>query len=181
MKKIRIRLDRCLGCKACEIACAKEHSTSDELGETTEEGPRHPPHGIKIQKGIRVRDEEERKVSFGDSKKKLPKRAVYALQCGHCDNPRCVDACITGALSKDKDGVVIHDPDRCVGCWMCIMACPFGAIRRDQVANIITKCDLCPGREVPACVEACKTDAIELVDVDDASDPAVEETMEETG
>lgn len=181
LKKIRIRIDRCLGCKACEIACAKEHSSSDDLAKAVRELPK-PLSRIKIERGVRIRDEEERRPPFGESRRKLPKRPVYALRCRHCEEPRCVDACITGALRKEKDGTVIHDPEKCVGCWMCIMACPYGAIKRNVEAKIIVKCDLCPQREVPACVETCKTGALELVIVDDASQESLSrQLVEETG
>ncbi|MFP4545802.1 MAG: 4Fe-4S dicluster domain-containing protein [Methanomassiliicoccales archaeon] len=180
MKKIRINLDRCLGCKACEVACAKEHSSSGSLAEAVRERPR-PLSRIKVQKGIKVRDEEERRPPFGESKKKLPEKKVYALRCRHCERPRCVDACISGALRKTEEGTVIHDPEKCVGCWMCIMACPFGAIKRDPARNIIVKCDLCPHREIPACVEACKTGAIEVIDDQGPRDEMVKEKVKETG
>ena len=180
LKKIKINLDKCLGCKACEIACAKEHASSENLADAAKEDPK-PKSRIKIQRGIRIRDEEERRAPFGESKKKLPKRAIYALRCRHCSNPRCVDACITGALRKEKDGVVIHEGDKCVGCWMCIMACPYGAIKRDPASKIILKCDFCPGRRTPACVEACKTDAILIVEVDDSTGIVVEVVTEEPG
>jgi len=180
MKNIMIHLDKCLGCKACEIACAKVHSSSDTLAEAVREVPK-PQSRIKIQRGIRVRDEEDRRAPFGESKKKLPRKSVYALRCRHCEYPRCVDACITGALSKTENGVVIHDADKCVGCWMCIMACPYGAIKRDPAAKVIIKCDMCPGRDVPACVEACKTHAIILVEVDAIPGSMGEEIAEESG
>lgn len=180
MKKIKINLDKCLGCKACEIACAREHATSENLADAVKESPK-PKSRIKIQRGIMIRDEEERRAPFGESKKKLPKKAVYALRCRHCSSPRCVDACITGALRKQKDGVVIHEVDKCVGCWMCIMACPYGAIKRDPASKIILKCDFCLGKDIPACVEACKTDAIVVVEVDDSSEILVGEVVEEIG
>lgn len=180
MKRIKMDLNKCLGCKACEIACAKAHSSSESLDEAVKENPK-PQSRIKIQRGIRVRDEEERRAPFGESKKKLPKKAVYVLRCRHCQDPRCVDACITGALYKNENGVVIHDPNKCVGCWMCIMACPYGAIKRDHASKVIIKCDMCPGREVPACVEACKTNAIEVVEVEDMPGAIDEEIVQESG
>ena len=77
--------------------------------------------------------------------------------------------------------MVIHEGDKCVGCWMCIMACPYGAIKRDPASKIILKCDFCPGRRTPACVEACKTDAILIVEVDDSTGIVVEVVTEEPG
>jgi carbon-monoxide dehydrogenase iron sulfur subunit len=67
---------------------------------------------------------------------------------------------------------------------MCIMACPFGAIKRDPAAKIIVKCDMCPDREIPACVEACKTNAIEVVEVEEVPgtvEDDIVEIVEESG
>jgi len=180
LKRIRIKVNRCIGCKLCEIACAKEHSTSNDLVEAARESPR-PLSRIRVERGIRILSEEERRAPFGESKMKLPAKSVYPLRCIHCPEPNCVDACITGGLRKDKDGIVVHDPQKCVGCWMCIMVCPFGAIRQDVVNHIIVKCDLCPTREVPACVEACKTGAIELLEPKGASKTSAEQVVGETG
>lgn len=45
---------------------------------------------------------------------------TFPLQCRHCEDPRCIQACMSGAMSKDSgSGLVANDPDRCVGCWMC--------------------------------------------------------------
>jgi carbon-monoxide dehydrogenase iron sulfur subunit len=60
-----------------------------------------------------------------------------------------------------KTGAVRNDPDRCVGCWSCIMVCPFGVIVRDEKERkVATKCDLCPDRDVPICVASCPNEAL---------------------
>jgi len=61
----------------------------------------------------------------------------------------------------EKTGAVLHDADKCIGCWMCIMVCPAGAIQRDQrKEKIASKCDLCAGQEMPVCVANCPNEAI---------------------
>jgi carbon-monoxide dehydrogenase iron sulfur subunit len=40
------------------------------------------------------------------------------------------------------------------------MVCPYDAIFRDEEREVAIKCDLCPDREIPACVEACPTEAL---------------------
>lgn len=40
------------------------------------------------------------------------------------------------------------------------MACPYGAVRRNVTKGKIIKCDLCEGRDMPACVEACPNGAL---------------------
>jgi molybdopterin-containing oxidoreductase family iron-sulfur binding subunit len=47
--------------------------------------------------------------------------------CQHCDHPPCVNVCPVGATYKDKDGVVMVNYGRCVGCRFCASACPYAA------------------------------------------------------
>jgi carbon-monoxide dehydrogenase iron sulfur subunit len=67
----------------------------------------------------------------------------------------------------EKTGTVLSDPDKCVGCWMCIMVCPVGAVNRGAQKRVASKCDLCMGEEVPACVANCPNEAIVLEETDD--------------
>jgi carbon-monoxide dehydrogenase iron sulfur subunit len=62
-------------------------------------------------------------------------------------------------LGSDK---VIVDAHKCVGCWTCIVACPYGALSRDVDSRTVIKCDLCPEREIPACVLNCPNEALVL-------------------
>lgn len=96
--------------------------------------------------------------------------------CNHCDSPPCVRACPTKATFKNKDGVVIMDFHRCIGCRFCMAACPYGMrsfnwrdprpfvkeMNRDfpsRMRGVVEKCNFCAERigvgEQPACVEAC--------------------------
>ena len=52
-------------------------------------------------------------------------REFLPVQCQHCDNPPCVKVCPTGASHKRKDGVVLVDEKKCVGCKYCMVACPY--------------------------------------------------------
>jgi carbon-monoxide dehydrogenase iron sulfur subunit len=139
MRRVYPREEVCIGCRLCEIYCIVEHSqTKDIIKAFKFEKPRPKP-------GVLV--EEEGVTSF-------------ALQCRHCDEPACVEACVTGAMVKAEDGKVVYNRERCVGCWTCVMVCPFGAIRRDVEAKKIAKCDLCPQLNVPACVANCPNRAL---------------------
>lgn len=144
MKEILVYLERCLGCKTCELACAVEHSISKDLFTAIFEALPPVP---------RVYVEAGEKFNF-------------PLQCRHCADAQCIKSCITGALRQNEEtGLVQHEQEKCVGCWMCVMACPFGVITRDRVKQSVLKCDRCPDREIPACVASCPTKALSLEEV----------------
>ncbi|PKM82700.1 MAG: 4Fe-4S ferredoxin [Firmicutes bacterium HGW-Firmicutes-14] len=145
MKQILVDIKKCLACKSCEIACAVTHSESKSLI------------------GAVLQDKKPRQrvyVEAGDG-------ISFPLQCRHCEDPRCVSACMSGAMyTDDQTGLVANNPDKCVGCWMCVMVCPFGAITQDTEQKIAQKCERCVDLEEPACVMACPTKAIKFLDID---------------
>jgi len=139
MKQLYYDINKCLGCKSCEIACALSHSLSKELFQALKEENLSLPR---------------KKILFSKGKN-------YPVSCRNCKEPKCVDACMSGCLSYDKEkGVVLHDEMRCVGCWMCVMVCPYGAIRPNIKTRIPLRCDKCKDKDEPACVKACLTGAI---------------------
>lgn len=140
---------RCVGCRACEMACAVEHTSSKDLFVSVLNGELGPP-----RRRVQLLGGEPYRIAIGG--------VALSLGCHHCDPAPCVDACITGAMHKE-DGQTVCDTEKCVGCWMCVTACPYGAITPKKTA---LKCDLCPdrrgrtGRSRYACVEACPTEAL---------------------
>ena len=97
--------------------------------------------------------------------------------CNHCDNPPCVRACPTKATFRNKDGVVIMDYHRCIGCRYCMAGCPFGARSFNfqdprpfladvnptfptRMRGVVEKCTFCSELlavgEMPLCVRASK-------------------------
>lgn len=144
-KMIVVSVDKCLGCRSCEMACAVEHSASKHLWEAIRESPT-PRARVSVEQG----------AGF-----------VVPLQCRQCEDAPCVEICPTAALYRaDKDSPVVIDHERCIGCKWCIIACPFGVISLDSENRTVIKCDQCFEQvergELPACVSACPTGALAL-------------------
>ena len=103
------------------------------------------------------------------------KNRKYFLLCNHCENPACVRVCPTQATFRRKDGIVVMDYHRCVGCRYCMAACPYGARSFNfkdpqpyiaeinpafpaRMRGVVEKCTFCSERlaegKLPLCVEA---------------------------
>jgi len=152
-KIIACRVERCLGCRSCEIACAMEHSTSKTLRGAVRESPR-PQRRVTVETA---------------GSHSLP------IQCLHCEDAPCVAVCPTGAMHRDEQsGIVRIDEDLCIGCKLCILMCPLGVLSVGEAGRSTIKCDQCIDRQAegrePACVEACPTHALQLVDADEVRD-----------
>lgn len=145
VKKILIREEYCMGCRLCEVHCITAHSKTKDIIKA------YKGHDPKISSGIYF--EEIGYISF-------------AIQCRHCEEPPCVESCLTGAMYiNEKTGAVLHNKEKCIGCWMCIMVCPLGVIKIDlKNKRVSSKCDLCIENEFPACVKNCPNEAIIFID-----------------
>jgi len=171
-------------------ACHKNHNVPDFRHEPDKEKyPKIRP--VNHKQEIKWIWEEHFKYAFpdkddeflADKYKKLP----FLVLCNHCKNAPCVKACPTQATFKRKDGIVIMDFHRCIGCRFCMAACPFGARSfnfRDprpfiekidldfptRSKGVVEKCNLCAERlakgEQPHCVEASEG-AIVVGDLED--------------
>jgi carbon-monoxide dehydrogenase iron sulfur subunit len=144
VKVIGVHLDRCTGCKTCELYCAVERgSRGKTLPKAVQETPIPKP---------RLRVEINNDTSL-------------TIQCRQCVEAPCLNACPSGALVRDpKNEMVVVREDRCIACWTCVMLCPFGVIFPWPERKFALKCDRCTYMEHPVCVEVCPTRALEVVD-----------------
>jgi carbon-monoxide dehydrogenase iron sulfur subunit len=92
------------------------------------------------------------------------------LQCRHCEDAPCLEACMTGAMSRDPEsGAILCNETRCVGCWMCVMVCPLGAVSPSTTEKkVASKCDLCgmQWQDQPPCVANCPNEALKYEEVE---------------
>jgi anaerobic carbon-monoxide dehydrogenase iron sulfur subunit len=145
MKRIYADEKFCIGCRLCEVHCLVQHSKSKHIIKAfREEQGTVQPRCMVEQMGVNT----------------------FALQCRHCEDAACLEACMTGAMHRDPvTGAVICDEDKCVGCWMCVMVCPLGAVLPSQKGaehKVASKCDLCGMKwdSVPPCVANCPNEAL---------------------
>lgn len=141
---------RCIGCYTCAMACKNQY------------------HQVA---GVVWRDLYPLSTEIYPHRE----RAFYSLACNHCERPTCLEVCPTGAYYKRDDGVVVHEQPKCIGCGNCIRSCPYGVPRYNAEAKRAEKCSLCWQRLdaglLPACVQSCPTDALQLIDVNTFREP----------
>ena len=143
---------RCVGCRACEAACAEEN---------------HLPVPDIADESV---FKKERKTTVSQltvvSRYQTEKGEVFVKkQCMHCNQPGCVAACLVKAMEKRKEGPVTW-ASNCMGCRYCMPSCPFEIPKFEYESSNprIQKCSLCWNRlekgEIPACVDACPEKAL---------------------
>lgn len=94
---------RCVGCKACVVACKAENKTPPGVSYT-----------VVLDNAIGNRPDD--------------KPIFMTKPCFHCENPPCVNVCpVSATFKRERDGIVVIDYERCIGCRYCITACPYGA------------------------------------------------------
>ncbi|MBI1937915.1 MAG: 4Fe-4S dicluster domain-containing protein [Ignavibacteriales bacterium] len=161
----------CIGCRKCEWACKTAHNLSAQSIESYNDR--------SVFKNMRRPDDKTLTVVNEYAAKGDDQFPVdVKVQCMHCDKPACVSACIVGAFSKEKNGSVIWNGDRCIGCRYCMVACPFQVPAFEYGKAIqpeVRKCDFCFDRtkdgKLPACVEICPMEVLtygrreELIDL----------------
>jgi len=98
-------------------------------------------------------------LCFVDSYQGVP----VPFRCAHCKDAPCEKVCPSEAI-EIKDGIVLIDAEKCIGCRSCEYICPWGVPVYLEDLGKVFKCDMCISRQkrdkVPACVEACPTQAL---------------------
>jgi len=144
-----IRQDRCIDCERCMAACVATN--------------RVPSYGWRTK--ILEREEKD---AVGQMREFIP------ILCNQCNNPPCVRTCPTSATYKDKkNGIIVMDNKKCIGCKSCMMACPYDMRYYNEEKGAIDKCDFCfesrlsKGEKNVACSVACPADVRVFGDLSD--------------
>jgi tetrathionate reductase subunit B len=143
-----IDLRKCLGCHTCSVACKQENEV---------------PLGVWRSW---VKQMEKGRYPY-------VRKSFLPLLCNNCENPICVTVCPVKASYRRRDGIVLVDPHRCIGCRYCMAVCPYDACYVNLRVNIVEKCYWCDHRVdrglKPACVRSCPTQARIFGDLNDPS------------
>jgi formate dehydrogenase iron-sulfur subunit len=148
---------KCIGCKACQVACMEWNDLRDEIG--TNIGQYQNPHDLTASSWTLMRFAE-----VEDSKGDL-EWLIRKDGCMHCQDPGCLKACPSpGAIVQYANGIVDFHEENCIGCGYCITGCPFNVPRISKKDHKAYKCTLCSDRVSvglePACIKSCPTGAL---------------------
>lgn len=132
----------CVGCRACQTACMAFN---------------------KVDVGMSWRKVQDFEVQVNGREVERH----LSTSCNHCKSPACVSACPQGAYTKrEKDGLVVQDHSKCVGCGKCIEACPYKAPQMNPSSGKVEKCNGCYSLvdqgKVPECVRGCPVQAMKF-------------------
>lgn len=103
----------------------------------------------KVQKS---NDTSKSAIKINDDAKCSEWKINVCDQCGEC-----IDVCAEMALNRSKNGVVLLDKKKCVGCLICVGFCSKLSMRMHDDMMEPFKCIACG-----QCVDSCPTGAIEI-------------------
>lgn len=136
---------RCIGCRACQTSCMVFN---------------------KLDVGMTWRDVHDYETQVNGK----PVDLHLSVACNHCKEPACVKACPVGAYTKRaKDGLVVQNHEKCIGCGKCVEACPYKAPRMNSATKKVEKCNGCAPLvdqgKVPECVRGCPAQVMKWGDL----------------
>jgi formate dehydrogenase iron-sulfur subunit len=148
---------KCIGCKACQVACMEWNDLRDDIG--TNFGSYQNPADLSDRSWTLMRFAEYENPK-GDLEWLIRKDG-----CMHCADPGCLKACPSpGAIVQYSNGIVDFHEENCIGCGYCVTGCPFDIPRISKKDKKAYKCTLCSDRVAvglePACIKACPTGAL---------------------
>ncbi len=171
-----IDISKCIGCKACQVACSEWNDLREPVGHNV--GVYDNPADLSADTWTVMRFAE---VSFDEGT-----RLEWLIRkdgCMHCAEPGCLEACpAPGAIIQYSNGIVDFVEEHCIGCGSCITGCPFDIPRISKTDNKAYKCTLCSDRVAvglePACVKTCPTGAITFGTKQDMQHHAAERVVD---
>ncbi len=152
-----IDISKCIGCKACQVACMEWNDVRDEIGANV--GLYDNPPDLSAASWTVMRYSE---VELEPGKLEW---LIRKDGCMHCADPGCLKACpAPGAIVQYSNGIVDFQEENCIGCGYCITGCPFNIPRISKKDGKVYKCTLCSDRVAvgmePACIKSCPTGAL---------------------
>ena len=128
----------CVGCRACEAACAEANQLPDPPA--GDRGARQPPRDTTETAFTVVNRSPRRR-----RRPRFMQAAVHALR-GARPAPRPARSV---RWTRPPEGPVVYHPDRCIGCRYCMVACPFEVPRYeyDSATPHVRKCSFCAERQ----------------------------------
>ena len=132
---IHCDVKKCVGCKSCEVACSTFH------------------YGAVLPAMSRIRIAKLEEIGID-----------FAVSCLSCIEKPCLE-CPTDSLSTGENGEIIHDPEFCDACFLCVENCPVGAVGIYEEKPLF--CDLCDGEM--SCIGECPSDALSFVENEEVS------------
>jgi len=170
-----IDISKCIGCKACQVACGEWNDIRDVVGQNV--GVYDNPSDLTANTWTVMRF-TERETEGGKLEWLIRKDG-----CMHCSDPGCLKACPSpGAIVQYANGIVDFVEEHCIGCGFCITGCPFNIPRISKRDNKAYKCTLCSDRVSvgmePACVKTCPTGAITFGSKQDMIEHAAERVQD---
>jgi len=170
-----IDTSKCIGCKACQVACMEWNDLRDEIG--TNVGVYDNPPNMTAQSWTVMKFAEYENPK-GDLEWLIRKDG-----CMHCADPGCLKACpAPGAIVQYANGIVDFHEENCIGCGYCVTGCPFDVPRISKRDHKAYKCTLCSDRVAvglePACIKSCPTGALVFGTKDDMKQHAAERVVD---